>query len=375
MGYLRAYPEHSQLEPIFRAYLSAWKGERVDAAKHFATVGQHGLEPVLASSRVLEFVAEIACATRDRALAELVYERLKPHAGRPLMVTGIGFSLHGVTDAALLRLASLLGKFDEADRHAEAALAFCDGLGARPIEARVRYFWAESLVERGGADALARARDLLDKALEASESLGMAWRAEQCRELAQRLSASSSATDVASLDANAGSPVHLLREGEYWTLSGFGDVCRIKDGRGMQMLAELLQSPKREIHALELSGSSEAVDGGDAGEVIDREARDAYTKRLRDLREELAEAEDWNDVGRRDRLVSEAEELEQELTRATGLGGRERRVGSAVERARINVRRRLSLVLRRIEETSPALGKHFTESVRTGTYCAYDPDK
>jgi hypothetical protein len=375
-SYLRTYPEHSQLEPIFRAYLSAWKGERVQAAAHFAALGQQGLEPVLASSRVLEFVSEIACATRDIALVEAVYDRLKPHAGRPLMVTGIGFSLHGVTDLALLRLASLLGKFDDADRHAEAALAFCDSIAARPIAAKVRYYWAESFIQRGGDSALARARDLLDQALESFEALGLGLRAESCRTLAQRLNvAAAAATPAEPRDANSAASVWLKREGEYWTISGFGDLCRIRDGRGMQMLAELVQNPEREIHVLDLSGSSEAVDGGDAGEVIDREARDAYTKRLRDLREELAEAEEWNDAGRRDRLASEAEELEQELARATGLGGRERRVGSAVERARVNVRRRLSLVLRRIEETSPALGKHLADSVRTGTYCAYDPDK
>jgi hypothetical protein len=217
---------------------------------------------------------------------------------------------------------------------------------------------------------------LLDQALESFEALGLGLRAESCRTLAQRLNvAAAAATPAEPRDANSAASVWLKREGEYWTISGFGDLCRIRDGRGMQMLAELVQNPEREIHVLDLSGSSEAVDGGDAGEVIDREARDAYTKRLRDLREELAEAEEWNDAGRRDRLASEAEELEQELARATGLGGRERRVGSAVERARVNVRRRLSLVLRRIEETSPALGKHLADSVRTGTYCAYDPDK
>lgn len=43
------------------------------------------------------------------------------------------------------------------------------------------------------------------------------------------------------------------------------------------------------------------------------------------LSAELAEAEDWNDVGRRQRLEDELETLRAELGRAVGLGGRARR--------------------------------------------------
>jgi hypothetical protein len=205
----------------------------------------------------------------------------------------------------------------------------------------------------------------------------MRWRLDQCERLGLRASSASEALEASGSggSAQANSAITLQHEGEYWTLSGFGEVCRIRDGRGIAMLAELVRQPGRELHVLELSGSAEPVDGGDAGELIDQEARDAYAKRLRDLNEELSEAEGWNDTGRRERLESEIAHLEQEIARATGLGGRERRAGSAVERARINVRRRLSLVMERIQGTAPALGKHFEASVRTGAYCSYDPNR
>jgi len=115
------------------------------------------------------------------------------------------------------------------------------------------------------------------------------------------------------------------------------------------------------------------VDGGDAGELIDKSARAAYEQRLRDIARESAEASDWNDSARRERLEAEADALRAELSRAIGLGGRERRSGSATERARVNVRRRLALALRRIEEANAELGAHLTASVRTGVYCAYEP--
>jgi len=61
------------------------------------------------------------------------------------------------------------------------------------------------------------------------------------------------------------------------------------------------------------------------------------------------------------------------LSQALGIGGRERRVGSAAERARVNVQRRLRDAIRRIESHHPGLAKHLDRSVRTGTYCAYEP--
>jgi hypothetical protein len=65
--------------------------------------------------------------------------------------------------------------------------------------------------------------------------------------------------------------------------------------------------------------------------------------------------------------------LTRELTRAFGLGGRARRSGSLVERARVNVRRRLTLALRRIRAASPSVGDAIAGSLRTGVHCVYRP--
>ena len=63
-----------------------------------------------------------------------------------------------------------------------------------------------------------------------------------------------------------------------------------------------------------------------------------------------------------------------ELTAAFGLGGRARRAGSPAERARTTVTARIRHVIRRIEVVHPALGRHLDRSIRTGTFCAYEPD-
>ncbi len=75
-----------------------------------------------------------------------------------------------------------------------------------------------------------------------------------------------------------------------------------------------------------------------------------------------------------DQLEGEIEALGRELSRALGLGGRDRRAASASERARINVTRAIKIALERIAEHNPALAALLTKSIRTGAFCSYTPD-
>src|SRR5262249_45280663 len=111
---------------------------------------------------------------------------------------------------------------------------------------------------------------------------------------------------------------------------------------------------------------------GDTG-LLDQAARAAYKRRLDDLREELDEAERFNDPHRAERARVEMEFLGHELSRAVGLAGAERRPAAAVERARVNVGRAISHVLKKIAEGSPVASEHLQASVRTGVLCAYEP--
>ena len=56
-----------------------------------------------------------------------------------------------------------------------------------------------------------------------------------------------------------------------------------------------------------------------------------------------------------------------------GLGGRARRSGAAVERARSNVQKRIRVVIRKLDETWPELASHLDTHVRTGTYVSFRP--
>jgi hypothetical protein len=87
----------------------------------------------------------------------------------------------------------------------------------------------------------------------------------------------------------------------------------------------------------------------------------------------IAEAERCGDIPRADAFGRERSALERELSRALGLGGRARQAGSSTERARVNVQRRLKDALERVAEANPELGAWLARSLRTGTYCSFNP--
>jgi hypothetical protein len=110
------------------------------------------------------------------------------------------------------------------------------------------------------------------------------------------------------------------------------------------------------------------------GDVLDQQALSAYRRRLRDLDQELDEAEEWSDLGRLDTLRTEREALLDELASATGLGGRPRTTGASRERARIAVKKAISAAIDRIETIDGPLARHLKTRIHTGSACVYEPD-
>lgn len=180
-------------------------------------------------------------------------------------------------------------------------------------------------------------------------------------------------------------------EGEYWTLAFAGTLCRVRDCHGLHHIADLLRRPGRDVSAGDLLGGSlpatsgnlaanlgdgelRAASLGDAGPVLDAEAKTAYRLRLAQLRAELEEASGFNDTGRAERARAEIDALTDQLASAVGLGGRDRRVASAQERARLTVTKRIKDAVERIRRSHPALATHLDASIRTGQHCEYRPD-
>jgi predicted ATPase len=233
---------------------------------------------------------------------------------------------------------------------------------------------ADAAVERARA---ALGDDPYDRAFARGRSDDLDDTADAAARLAAVIAASPSGGDGA---------LSFASEGEVWVIAFEGRTLRMQDTKGMQHLATLVASPGCEIHVLDLvagpggprarapaSHEAATARGGDAGDMLDGQARSAYERRLSELQEELDEAESFNDQARATKLRAEFDALVEELKRATGLGGRSRKAASEAERARLNVQRTIKAAVQRIVEHDRALGRHLDGAVRTGTYCSYRP--
>jgi AAA ATPase-like protein len=210
-------------------------------------------------------------------------------------------------------------------------------------------------------------------------------------------------TAVATVFQSTSLPEQAIfrKEGEYWTVGRGGNAFRLKDTKGLGYLAHLLRHPAAEIHVLDLAGgiagqrdddeTRQFAHGlprgddlekagirigslGDAGEMLDEQAKVAYRHRLSELRDELEKAKELGKVERAEQAEEEIDALTRELSRAVGLGGRNRRAASTSERARQSVTKTIKAVVERIVESDARLGEIFARCIKTGNFCSYQPD-
>jgi hypothetical protein len=298
--------------------------------------------------------------------AERLYELLSPYADRTVL-DGIAATCWGSAAGHLGVLAGALGRWEEAEAHFAAALAANRAAGAPGLVAGTNLALGRVLLARDEAGDRERATTVLDDAANSFAELGLTYWEGRARALRPPVNAEG---------ANDSRPANSLsREGDVWMITFEGTTVRVKHTKGLGDLAVLLARQGREVAALDLVGSPGGSAAGHAGELIDARARAAYESRVRDLQEEIDEAEADNDSGRAERAVEERDFILAELASAVGLGGRIRRAGDPTERARSTVTQRLRDAIGRIASAHPALGRHLQRSVRTGVFCAYEPEQ
>jgi hypothetical protein len=354
------------------AALRARAGDRDSARRHLAAVplGGHFYRHEYG---MMTMAAEAIVLAGDEKAAAVVYERLAWLAGHVASGGRTGMTCMGPIDGARAMLAAFLGRAADAAAHFDAALALASSAGLRPHLAQLQYRLSAFLRARAMPGDGARADELAAAARTLADDLGLRLLRARLGQPATGAAGPSQAPSPAA--AAPGPQFAFRREGDYWAVAAGAEICRLKDGRGIQMLAHLCAHPGREFHVLALMGATgeEAADAGDAGALLDEEAIAEYRARIAELDEELAEADSWADQGRAARARAEREALAAELARGVGLGGRERRAGSAAERARTNVQRRIRGAIRKIADSLPALGAYLDRAVKTGTFCSYEP--
>lgn len=333
----------------------------------------------------MALAAEACSRLRDAERAAVLYQQLAPFEGRHSVGHPEG-SL-GAVCRYLGLLAHTLGWLNKAEHHLRDAIAMNERMGARPWTAYSRFDLAGVLLDRDGPGDRERALSELDLVRETCQDLGMC-----CLEEKAAKRSASHARYPTVVPAGEPTASVLRREGDYWTVLFGADAFRLRDTKGLHYLAQLLLHPGQELHVLDLTTMEHGVAQdvatsrranddylcsgrlSDAGAVLDEQAKAAYRQRLLELESDLEEATAWSDSLRAAKLREERDFLAEELSAALGLGGRDRKVGSQSERARVNITRAIKAVLVRFREHSPALADHLSATVHTGTFCCYSPD-
>ncbi|MPY80019.1 MAG: AAA family ATPase [Actinophytocola sp.] len=299
--------------PLLDAVNHVVEGDLASAGRDLARLDLDDL-PNKYDLEMLTFVADATAAAGTADQRTRVYELLLSYAGSHIVVGGCA-SYYGAVDHYLGILAAALGRTDDADRHFAAAAELHDKLGAPGWAAHSRSLAAEQ---------------------------------------AQRA-------------------VVFRRDGDVWTVGYGGTESHVPDAKGLRDLAVLLARPGEPVHAVQLHTGKPPQSGAD--DVLDDRAKAAYRRRLAELDTEIDDADLANDVYRAEKAAAERDALIAELSAAVGLGGRSRRLGDDRERARKAVTARIRDAIDRIERSNPALGTHLRASVRTGTWCSYEPDQ
>ncbi|MGQ0831337.1 MAG: ATP-binding protein [Microthrixaceae bacterium] len=360
---------------VTTAFAAAALGDLERARRYLALVSPAGLAALPRDSEWVCAMAQAAYAvarTELRPLAAYLVAQLEPVADLGA-VEGIGAYTHGSAHRFLAMLSSIEGDRAGTRAHVDAARAAAAG-GGRAMEA---------LTDLDGAWALSRSDDERDRAA----AIELAARAEVAfREVgllgpaAEAAALAAPAPDPAPLAQPAGehrpNQVSLIREGDAWAWTWQGRTVRVRHAKGVADLALLLQRAGREVHVRELEGVPAVVLVPQSRQVaLDATAVRQYRQRLVDLEEDLDEADRRGDAGRAAALAAERDALVDELTKAFGVGGRARRVGSDPdERLRKAVSARVRASIDRLEALDPALGRHLRAAVRTGFWCSYQPE-
>jgi tetratricopeptide (TPR) repeat protein len=383
-GIVESHPRGEVLRPVMTwAYAEA--GRETEARELFERYAARGFDAIPRDDYWFAalFMLSRACALlRDAPRAEALYDLLAPYAETNATLGPSAVAL-GSLHAPLGALAATISRWEDAERHFDRALERNRAWGYRPFAALVLRDYADMLVRRGGDSHSERAVALAQDATNLMRTIGMSGYVSRAEGILAASRAQASREEAI-----------LKREADSWVVAFGGRTHRFKDSKGLHYLARLLMHPHAEWHVLDLVAATEepfpptqsisrkgmietGLSTGRLFEVttrIDAAAKASYRARLSDLAAELEEARRWNDPERAQRIAGEVDGVKEELSRALGIGPRDRGTTSPAGRARLNVTRAIQAATRRIATECPPLGKHLAATVRTGWFCAYHPD-
>lgn len=352
--------------------LVAARGGDFEEARRILPALDLDASSVRSEPSVVFILGELVALLGDRTHAAIMLPRVAGYRSRFCTWGSLGWLVEGPYEMVEGMLHAVLGDRDAAAARFAGAIHAARTGGAHPALARASIEAALFMRSIGGDEAEAARR--MEQGLKIARGLDMALLVARAGRPAFPIDAAVPSKPP-SIPPRAQGPAmrfELVREGEIWAVTTERGTFRLKETRGLVMLAYLLERPGEEVHVLAL-GANDPGDLGDAGEVLDKEAVRAYRERIGDLREAEREADEFGDNVRAAKAREEIEALAREIAGGVGLGGRHRKAAAAAQRARVNVQRRLKDAIDRIKAEDLLLGQYLGWTVKTGIFCAYRP--
>jgi tetratricopeptide (TPR) repeat protein len=128
----------------------------------------------------LSMLGEVCTGLGDTRRSRVVYELFRPHTGHLVIFANL-LACRGSVDRYLGMLEAVLGDWDAAEAHFEAALALEERIESPPLIARTKYWYGSMLLQRDKPD-MQRARVLLNEAFDLAKQLDMTRLAGQAQE-------------------------------------------------------------------------------------------------------------------------------------------------------------------------------------------------
>ena len=158
------------------AFLAAGLGREAEAREHLEHIAAHGLDRMPFDVNWLETIGALgeACAMLgDADRAAQLYGLLLPYEGRIEAVAGRALASWGAVDRHLGVMAAAMSRWEDAERHFEAALRENERLGFRPWLAWTRCQYAQMLGARDAPGDRERVGGLLTGATDLASELGL----------------------------------------------------------------------------------------------------------------------------------------------------------------------------------------------------------
>jgi len=170
----------------------------------------------------------------------------------------------------------------------------------------------------------------------------------------------------------------FIEAGDFW-LIGLGGTrgVAVKDQRGVRLISLLLRHAGHAFGAAELQAVLDGVEAPPGSGTIpatDRASIAGLRARLAEVSE--AEEEDLRGIGlveQAARMREEREEIQDQLVRDVGLGGRIRDLAPEPEKARSRTQKSIGRAIKAIKGTKGgmAVGRHLANAIKSGSIVVY----